>query len=389
MTQPSPYVLETVSALIGFRTTFEDSTKPLMDYVSGRLNSIARLALLPDPTGRKANLFATIGPDVSGGVVLSGHCDVVPAPASDPWTSPPFEAKVSNGKLFGRGASDMKGFVGTAVALAPALAAMPLKRPVHLAISYDEEVGCVGVRDVLDFLKRTCIRCSACIVGEPTLMAPVIGHKGKTSWVCDVSGKAEHSSRAPYAVNAVELAARMIAAIADLGEARAKTGPFDPLQDPPHSTFSVGPVAGGRQLNVVPDQCRFEFEMRHLPDDPPADAFAVLEARARALEIFARRKSPEAAIRLTETNSYPGFSIKPDAPIVRLAENLSGLAQCGRVGFGTEAGVFEQAGIPTVVCGPGSLAQAHIVNEFIELAQLGQCERFILGLGHALCETAP
>jgi acetylornithine deacetylase len=389
MTQPSPLVIETVAALIGFRTTFDDTTQPLLDFVAARLARIARLSLLPDATGRKSNLFATIGPDVPGGIILSGHCDVVPAPDSDPWTTPPFAADIRGGRLYGRGACDMKGFVGTALALAPALAAMPLKRPVHLAISYDEEVGCVGVWGIADFLKRSGLKPAACIVGEPTLMAPVIGHKGKTSWTCEIAGKAEHSSRAPYAVNAVELAARMIASIADLAEARSRTGPFDPLQDPPYSTLSVGPVAGGRQLNVVPDFCRFEFEMRHLPDDPPASAFAIIQARARELEAAARRKGPEATIRLTQTNAYPGFSIQPDAPVVRLAESLSGLAQCGRVGFGTEAGVFLEAGVPTVVCGPGSVAQAHIIDEFIALEQLARCERFILGLGRHLCETAP
>lgn len=381
---PSPAVLGAIARLVAFRTTYEDSNLPLIDHVAAQLEPFARIRVLPDATGRKANLFATIGPEVGGGIILSGHSDVVPAPAGDPWSSPPFAADQRGGRLYGRGTVDMKGFVGIVVGLAPRLAALPLRRPVHLALSYDEEVGCVGVWGITDMLRRSGLDCAGCIVGEPTGMAPIIGHKGKTSWVCEVDGKAEHSSRAPYAVNAVELAARMIAAIADLGEAKAASGPFDPLQDPPHSTLSVGPIAGGRQLNVVPDRCRFEFEMRHLPEDPPGPAAAAIAARAETLREAARRRHPDADIRITETNAYPGFTIEPDAPIVRLAERLSGHGHAGRVAFGTEAGIFQAAGIPTVVCGPGDVAQAHTVDEYIALDQLAACEAFVLALGETL-----
>lgn len=382
----SPAVIETISALIGFRTPSEQSNLALIRDVAGRLDPIARIRILPDETGTKANLFASIGPDVPGGVILSGHSDVVPAPACG-WRSDPFSADVRNGRLYGRGACDMKGFLGVAIGLAPALAAMPLRRPIHIAVSYDEEIGCVGVWGIANMIRAEAATYDAIIVGEPTMMAPVIGHKGKTSWLCEVKGRAAHTSLAPRAVNAVELAARMITRIADLGEARARSGPFDPMQDPPHSTLSTGPIAGGKQLNVVAEDCRFEFEMRYLPEDAPSGVLADLQAYAAELESAARTRAPEAAIRLVETNTYPGFAIDASAPVVRLAERLSGRSSAGRVAFGTEAGIFAQAGIPTIVCGPGSIEQAHTIDEFVALEQIAACERFVMGIGETLCRS--
>lgn len=381
---PSPAVLETIAALIGYPTTAEQSNLPLIQDVADRLDAVARIRILPDPTGTKANLFASIGPDVPGGIILSGHSDVVPAPTAG-WTSDPYKADIRDGRLYGRGSCDMKGFLGVAIGLAPVLSKLPLRRPVHIAVSYDEEIGCVGVWGIADMIRDEAMRFAACIVGEPTLMAPVIGHKGKTSWACEVKGRAAHTSLAPRAVNAVELAARMIARIADLGEARARTGPFDPMQDPTHSTLSTGPISGGRQLNVVPEDCRFEFEMRHLPDDPASSMLAELQAYGADLQASARTRAPEASIRIVESNAYPGFAVDTDAAVVRMAELLSGKRNAGRVGFGTEAGIFAQAGIPTVVCGPGSIDQAHTIDEFVALDEIAACERFVMGIGEVLC----
>lgn len=383
--KPSPETIETTRKLVDFQTTATDSNLPLIDFVAERLAPYAQIRILPDPTGQKANLFASIGPEKKGGIILSGHSDVVPARNKDEWRHDPFDAGIVGDRLFGRGACDMKSFLGVVIGLAPKIAALPLKKPVHIAVSYDEEIGCIGVWGIADMIREEGLVFDGCVVGEPTLMAPIIGHKGKTSWLCEVHGRSAHSSLAPKGVNAVEIAAGLISTIVELADFRRWNGPFDQSQDPPHSTLSTGPIAGGTQLNVVPDYCRFEFEMRYLPQDPPGPVIETIRAAAERLEEEARRRAPEASITIRETNAYPGFDIAGDAPFVRLIEKLSGHKSAGRVAFGTEAGIFAGLGIPTIVCGPGSITEAHIVDEYIALDQIAECEAFVMALAETLC----
>ncbi len=372
--------LAMIERLVGMPTVSRDSNLPLVEYARDYLAGLGfAVRLIPGEGGRKANLFASIGPAGDGGVILSGHTDVVPVDGQD-WSSDPFRLTRRDGRLYGRGTCDMKSFVAVALALAPAMAAARLKAPIHLAFSYDEEVGCLGVRPMLAELARQGLRAAACIVGEPTGMQVVSAHKGKHSWRTRVRGFECHSSLAPTGVNAVEYAAELIAFLRALARRKAAEGPFDPAYDVPHTTVHVGTVNGGTALNIVPLDCAFDWEIRYLPGDDPLALKAEVEALAGRLAAEMQARRPATGITFEDLSSFPGLATPEDAPVVQLAKALSGANATAKVAFGTEAGLFQEAGFPTVVCGPGSIDQAHKPDEFIALDQVARCEAFVARL---------
>ncbi|MCA3247453.1 MAG: acetylornithine deacetylase [Azospirillum sp.] len=376
--QPSPESLDLVRTLVSFDTTSRDSNLALIDWVRGYLAKLGVDShLVHDETGRKANLWATIGPADRPGLVLSGHTDVVPIDGQE-WTVEPFKPSIKDGRIYGRGTTDMKSFLAVCLALAPEFKKAKLKRPIHFAFSYDEEVGCLGVRRLLDDLKTRGIKPAGCVVGEPTNMKVIRAHKGKLSLRAHVRGFECHSSLAPRGVNAVQYAARIVAKLADMNERFAADGPFDAEFDIPYTTAHVGTIQGGTALNIVPKDCKFDFEFRHLPVHDPRALFAELEAWVRKeLEPKMRAVHADTGVRFEELSTFPGLSGDEDAEVTQAAKAASGGNATGKVAFGTEAGLFETAGIPTVICGPGDIDQAHKPDEFIALEQIGLCEQFL------------
>jgi len=367
-----------IERLIAFDTTSRNSNLALVDFVRDYLAGFGvQSDLVSDETGTKANLFATIGPEGNGGIVLSGHTDVVPVDGQ-PWSSDPFRVVEREGRLYGRGACDMKGFIALVLARVPELVEGRLAKPVHLAFSYDEEVGCLGVRRLLAEIARRAIRPECCIIGEPTEMRVVSGHKGKLTLHCRVKGRACHSAHTDAGVNAVEYAALLIGFLRGEAERRRTEGPFDGRFDPPYSTIQTGLIRGGNAVNIVPADCAFEFEIRHLPSERPEALIERLSAYAEgtlAPEMHA--VAPESGIAFEPQSGYPGLDMDETSEVVRLAQRLSGRNDTGTVSFGTEGGLYREAGIPAVVCGPGSIRQAHKGDEYVELEQLALGEAFL------------
>jgi acetylornithine deacetylase len=378
MSDPPSTSIDMLRRLVGFDTTSRESNLALIDFVRGWLERFGvESELVFDETGRKANLYATIGPPDRGGIMLSGHTDVVPVDGQD-WHSEPFALRAADSKLFGRGTADMKSFIAVILARLPELAGRQLSTPIHLALSHDEEIGCCGVRRLIAALKERPVRPRLCIVGEPTAMQPVIGHKGKRSFHCRVDGFECHSALTHQGVNAVEAAAELVAQLKAMARRKRAQGPFDADYLPPYTTIHTGTIRGGTALNIVPGECRFDFEYRLLPGDDPDGPIEELRAFAEnRLLPEMRAVRAEASIEFTELSGYPGLATEPDAEITRLALSLSGANRTGKVAFGSEAGLFQEAGIPTVVCGPGSIEQAHKPDEFIALDQIEACEAFI------------
>jgi len=373
--------VEILQALVGFDTTSRNSNLALIAWVENYLNGfgIAHERIF-DATGSKANLWATIGPAQAPGYILSGHTDVVPVDGQD-WTSDPFRLSEREGRLYGRGSADMKGFLACCLAAVPDMMGAPLAQPIHLAFSYDEEIGCVGVRGLISQLTRAPVNPIGCFVGEPTGMNVVIGHKAKRSLSVTVRGASCHSSLAPMGVNAVEYAARLIVKIREMAERMAREGARDPLYDVPHTTGHTGSVHGGTALNIVPDACRFEFEFRSIAADSLDRLVGEVTSYARGtLEPQMKAVAPQAGIDFEIISGFPGLDMAPDTEMVGLAKALSGQGGHGKVAFGTEAGLFDAAGIPAVVIGPGSIDQAHKPDEFIAIAELGKCSKFLDGL---------
>ncbi len=382
----SPKVLETVSTLVSFDTTSRKSNLDLIDFLKDTLSDLgADCRLTHDDDGRKANLYATLGPTDRGGIMLSGHTDVVPVEGQS-WATDPFKLTESDGKLFGRGSADMKSFLALAVALAPEFLEKGLTTPLHFAFSYDEEVGCIGVRRLLADLEDLPVKPRLCIVGEPTGMKVVAGHKGKRNFRCEVHGKECHSSLVADGVNAVEAAAELIAHIKQMQRDIRRDGPFDSAYEPPYTTLHTGVIEGGRALNIVPAHCQFEFEIRALPVQDPDDLTERITSFARdRLEPEMKAVHAGAGFDFTVMNDTDGFDLDDDDEAVKLVTDLTGDNRTGRVSFGTEAGLFNRAGIPTVVCGPGFIEQAHKPDEFISLDQLAQGEAFLRRLMARMC----
>ena len=374
----SPSSIDLLARLVAFNTTSPNSNLALIEWVRDYLAGLgveSELVLSADRA--KANLYATVGAADRPGIMLSGHTDVVPVDGQD-WRSDPFALVERDGLVYGRGTSDMKGFIAVVLAQAPAFVERQLKTPIHLAFSYDEEVGCLGVRRLIDRLRQLPVKPAACIVGEPTEMKVVRAHKGKLSFACEVQGFECHSSLAHTGVNAVEYAAEIVALLRRMARERREKGPFDQGYAPPYTTIHTGLIQGGTALNIVPKDCRFEFEWRYLPDD---DRDALFEqVRHLAEDVLApemRAVHGDAGIRLTELSDMPGFDTPEDAEITTLVKALAGANDAGKVSFGTEAGLFNDADIPTIICGPGNVEQAHKPNEFVSRAQLAACEGFL------------
>ena len=364
--------------LIGFATVSRDSNLELIEFIRDYLAGHGvHSELFLNEEGTKANLFATIGPTDRGGVVLSGHTDVVPVDGQA-WTVEPFRLTEREGRLYGRGAADMKGFIASVLAAVPTFLAEPLGLPVHLAFSYDEEVGCLGVRSMLAELQKRAHKPRLCLIGEPTELKPVLGHKGKLAMRCQVQGAACHSAYAPQGVNAIEYAARLIGKLGEIGEGLARPEHHDARFDPPFSTVQTGVIKGGRALNIVPAECEFDFEVRALPGFEAQAVADELQTYAQ-VELMPRMQAVQAdtGIRFTHLSAYPGLATTVDSEAAQLLALLSGSSAFGTVAYGTEGGLFEQAGIPTVVCGPGSMDQGHKPDEFVTLEQLAGCDAML------------
>jgi acetylornithine deacetylase len=378
--------VELIRALVGFPTVSRDSNLDLIDFVRGLLRALdADVRLTFDDERRKANLFATLGPRTSGGVALSGHTDVVPV-EGQPWETDPFSLTEIDGRLYGRGTSDMKSFLAIALALLPRYVAR-LEQPLHLALSYDEEVGCIGVGRLISDLVHAGIKPEACVVGEPTLMSPVIAHKGKRSYRCEVRGVAAHSAYAPQAVNAVEAAAEAVAYLKHMARRLRDKGPYDRAFDVAHTTAHTGVIRGGTALNIVPHECSFDFEFRHLPADDPDELLRELQEYVeRELLPEMRAIDARSGFSFTQLSEIPPLDTRAETAIVGLVQELTGTGEVGKVSYGTEGSQFQRAGIPTVVCGPGSIEQAHKPNEYIALEQVRKCEAFLERLMEGLTQ---
>ena len=380
---PSPEALAWAQRLVRIDTRSDQSNLPLIECIADHLRSLqVPLRLTWDEGRRKANLFATIGEGKPGGLVLSGQTDTVPWDGQA-WSAAPRSAHVADGRLYGRGSADMKGWIGLVVAQTQAWQAADLPHALHYAFSYDEEVGGFGVMHLIADLRDAGIAPAMCIVGEPTDMVPAIAHKGVHRWRCCVRGKAAHSSLTPMAVNAVEAAARLVAHIAAIGDELRDTGPRQAGFDVPYSTSAVCRFEGGIADNVVPEACRVHYEFRDLPGADAAALQRRVEDYAATLTPAMQAVEPTSGFSFESFASMPAFQARLDDPAVRLAQRLADTAATTLVAFGTEAGLFQRAGMSTVVCGPGSINQAHQADEYVSLAQLARAERFLQGLGQA------
>jgi acetylornithine deacetylase len=379
---PSDLIADVLARLVAFDTTSCNSNLPLLDYVEELLAPLpCRIERISDRPATKANLWITFGPQDVPGYVLSGHCDTVPVDGQI-WDSDPFKLTQKDGRYIGRGVVDMKGFLAVCLAMAPQMAAARLKIPIHLAISYDEEVGCVGVRSLLQALAGRVGKPLGCFVGEPTNMAVVVGHKGKRAFRTTVRGTGGHSSLGPRFVNAVEWAARLIEYISVAGIELQNSGARDELYDVPHTTLLVSTVAGGTAVNIVPDSCVFDWEYRSIAVDEGAGIGGMIMDFANdVLAPQMQQRAPQAGFEFAELVSYPGLETAPELPVVTLAKTLRGRNEHHKVAFGTEAGLFSaMAGIPSVVIGPGSITQAHRPDEHIDIGELDACARFVAKL---------
>lgn len=381
MQGPNYSAKELLARLVSFDTTSHKSNIAIVRFVEDYLaqHGIAS-QLVPTETGDKASLFATIGPPGIGGVALSGHTDVVPV-TGQTWDSDPFTLTEHDGRLYGRGTTDMKGFLACVLAAVPDLKRRHLQTPVHIAFSYDEEIGCVGVRPMIGHFGRSLPRPRMVIVGEPTSMTVVDAHKGPVRWLVTVTGRAAHSSMAPLGVNAIHWAARVIGELQQI-ERDLIASPRDERFDPPYATLQVTEMSGGTASNIVPVTCRFGFEIRAVPG---LDV-ATVERRLQAFIDYEclpqmRRVADEAGIHVRLTNQVPPFGAKADSEVIALALKLVGQNETHAVSYATEAGLFQDGGAPSVVCGPGNIAQAHTANEWIAESELDRCMAFLGRLG--------
>ena len=371
--------IELLKKLIGFDTTSYNSNLNLINFIQSYLLSYnIESTLIHDESGKKANLYATIGRKDIGGVMLSGHTDVVPVEGQE-WHSDPFSLKESDGNFYGRGSADMKGFIALVLSRIPEMVSVELTKPIHLAFSYDEEIGCVGVQRMLNLLEHQPIKPSCCIIGEPTSMEVVIGHKGKHASRVKVKGHACHSGQSPLGVNAVDFASELIVYIRKLAREKSQDGPFDMEYEVPYSTLHTGVVKGGTSLNIVPNFCQFDFEIRHLYEEDPQYLLDKIEAYAKEnLESEMHLIDSETGFSFETLATYPGLLTDPGIDFVAYVKKLLDNDAHSKVIFGTEGGLFQKRlGIPTLVCGPGNIDQAHRANEFISLKQLQKGGSFL------------
>jgi len=378
---PSAESRAIIERLINFKTVSRDSNLGLIEWVRDYLHGFGAITRLThDATGKKANLFATLGDSPKPGLILSGHTDVVPVDGQN-WDTDPFAAVERDGKLFARGSADMKGFIGIILAQAPKFVAAlndnRLDAPLHYSLSYDEEVGCLGVRSLIRDLEENDIRPAGCVVGEPTSMQPIIAHKGTHRFRCTVHGREAHSSYVTHGVNAIEYAARLVVFIRQIADRLAQIEQRDYGFTVPYSTLSTGLIHGGIAANVVPKDCVFSFDMRTLPQASPDALYQEIRAYAERLAQEMRAVDAAAGIDLEWVSQTVGLAAAETDAIVQWAMQLARSSTVGKVSYGTEAGLFQKMGVPTVICGPGDIAEAHRPNEFVALDQLAQCERFM------------
>jgi acetylornithine deacetylase len=374
---------EILARLVAFDTTSRTSNLQLIDFVRNLLEDHDIDSQLVHNDDRScANLYATIGPDDIGGVMLSGHTDVVPTAGQD-WHSDPYRLKTEDHRLVGRGSCDMKGFIACVLAGLPRLTARPLKMPVHLAFSYDEEIGCLGAKKLANVIAGFEVMPRIGVIGEPTDMSMVLGHKGKLSYRVTVSGLSCHSAYISNGVNAIEYAADLIAFIRDMNQ-RVQQQLLDQSYTVPYSTFHVGTVGGGTALNIVPRQCEFEFEIRNLPqEDLEALMHEIMHYANDVLLTEMKARYPGSDIRFDETSSYPGLHTDPASAVIAYTRAINPIDSIGdNASFGTEAGLFDDIGINCLVCGPGSIDQAHKPDEFVSREQLRHCDQMIENLAH-------
>jgi len=375
--------------LIAFDTTSRNSNMALIEFVRDYLAGLGvQSMLVPNEEGTKANLYATLGPSDRPGVMLSGHTDVVPVDGQA-WDSDPWKLQQKDGKYFGRGTCDMKGFIAICLAFAPEFLERGLKTPIHLAFSYDEEIGCVGVQTLIEKMKHMPIKPAMCIVGEPTSMDVSLGHKGKRSYDATIRGFEAHSSLAPQGVNAIAYAAELITYMTAMADRFAKEGPFDEAYDVTHTTVHTGTIEGGTALNIVPKECKIRFEFRNLAEHNPDSIIEEIETYARTeLEPRMQAVQPDTGIDIVEVTDAPGLNMAPDEEVVTFVKSLAGKNDHIKVAFATEAGLFrERVGVPTVICGPGSIEQAHKPNEYVSIDQMQQCEQFMRNLADRVCRN--
>lgn len=369
---------EILDRLIGFDTVSRNPNIDLMRFIQGLLADVGVEAeLIPDSDGKKANLLATIGPRDGRGVMLSGHTDVVPVDGQD-WTKPAFRLTQEDGKYFGRGTADMKGFVACALAAGLKAAKRELKTPLHLAFSYDEEIGCQGVRSMIDLLRDAPVRPAMCIVGEPTSLTVATGHKGKIALKARCVGREGHSALAPLAMNALHLGCDLVSVLREVQDDLRERGAKDGDYDVSYTTVHAAKMQGGVALNIVPNLCEVDFEIRNLAQDDPQKILAGIRDRAEEIVARVRDHAPEASIEISENFSYPGLDTPGTAEVVGFVKSLTGGNATCKVAFGTEGGLFSQElSIPTVVCGPGSMMQGHKPDEFVEVSQIERCDSML------------
>ncbi len=371
----TPEILET---LVAFKTVSRDENESMIGFMAGRLRAAGgRVRVLPGLLPGKSNLLASFGPEGGEGIVLSGHSDVVPVAGQD-WGSDPFALTARGDKLLGRGATDMKGFLACAMALADRLDATRLSRPLHIAVSHDEEIGCVGVRSMLATLAAEGFRARGAVIGEPTGMRVAVGHKGKFAGCICCRGQAAHSANPGLGCNAVYLAADMVGELRALQDWLMAQGARDAAYEVPYSTVHVGTIHGGTALNIVPEACDVEFEFRLLAGDAPAALLERLRAAADKLAAVQQARGRHAAIEIVARNAYPGLETPQDSEFVKLVQDAGAVTPLFKAGFGSEAGLFDETlGLPALVCGPGSIDRAHKPDEFITRDELAGCDMFL------------
>lgn len=376
---------EMLSRLVSFDTTSRNSNLALIDFVRAYLDAHGvpyRVSM--DADGRKANIHAIVGPHEAGGVALSGHVDTVPVDGQA-WTADPFVLREAGGKLYGRGAADMKGFVAASLAAVPDLIARDLARPMHLMITYDEEVTFAGAHRIVADIAESGLKPALCVVGEPSGMKPILAHKGKVDMQVSVRGRTGHSSEPGRGVNAVQAAAEAVAWVA--GEARrlAVEGPFEDGFDPPHTTIHVGEFRGGTILNIIPERAEFAMEWRNIPADDHTALVRRMEDHVRSvIEPAMHAVDPKTGFTFKPPLWFPGLSLDPDHMLATVIKQLTGTNSAGKVSYATEGGLYQDSGIPTIVCGPGHIVQAHQPDEFVAQSQLDDCDAFIRNLADRL-----
>lgn len=376
-----------LASLLAFDTTSRVSNLALIQFIDDYLTDRGiTTQWLYDDSGKKANLYARLGPEGEGGVMLSGHTDVVPVEGQN-WSVPPFALTERDGRYYGRGSADMKGFIACVLAMLDAFLQQPLRMPLHLAFSCDEEVECLGVRSLVAMLNASPAKPAMCIVGEPTAMQPVYGHKGKRAVRCRVQGHACHSAYTHQGVNAVHYAARLIARLLQQEEALKQQR--DERFEPPYSTLQIGTIQGGTALNIVPETCQFDMEWRTLPGTDAQALYDSVRHFAEAeLVPEMQRTEPLCNITFQPLSNYPGLLTDPQTDFARWLAQWSGHNDFATVAFGTEGGLFDEIGVATLVCGPGSMEQGHKADEFVSLEQLERCMAMLQNLRQWMAVTS-